>query len=357
VASGVVVESGGTLSMGGGTVSNLTLESAGVDVVNFGTTFGTTVLSGATEYVVEGAVSGTNISSGGVESLEGGYSFNTTVSGGAVEVLSGVTGASSASDTTVLSGGELLVGGGAIALDAAVVGTEILQGDDYDSTIESGGLHVVQGRSEFTVLSSGANEIVSSGGMAIDTAVDSSAVEIVSSGGATTSTTISSGGIAVVSSGGSAGATVLDGGYELVASGGIMSGAFISAGTLELASGANANTPSEVAFAGSGTLLVDGGTSFAWHISGFSAGDQIDFEDIAFVPPTSKKSQAEVSYTEGINPMVSGTLTVTDGVNTASIIAAGCIHCWQFHRGKRRPWRHAHHRNRHQFGDARAIAS
>ena len=41
------------------------------------------------------------------------------------------------------------------------------------------------------------------------------------------------------------------------------------------------------------------------------------------MPPTSKKSQAEVSYTEGINPMVSGTLTVTDGVNTASIMLLG----------------------------------
>jgi autotransporter passenger strand-loop-strand repeat protein len=240
-----------------------------------------------------------------------------------VEVLSGVTGASSASDTTVLSGGELIVGGGAIAIDAAVVGTEILQGDDYDSTIESGGLHVVQGRSEFTVLSGGAEEIVSNGGMAIDTTVDSGAIEIVSSGGATTSLTIDSGGIAVVSSGGSAGATVLEGGYQLVASGGIMSGAFISAGTLDLASGANATIPSEVAFAGSGTLLVDGGTSFGWHVSGFGSGDQIDLGGIAFVPPTGKKNQnAEVSYTQ-TNGNQSGTLTVTDGVNTANIALLG----------------------------------
>jgi autotransporter passenger strand-loop-strand repeat protein len=92
LASGVVVESGCTLSMGGGTVSNLTLDSGGVDVVNFGTTVGTTVLSGATEYVLGGFVSNTNISSGGAESIGSGYSFNTTVSGGAVDVLSGSAG-------------------------------------------------------------------------------------------------------------------------------------------------------------------------------------------------------------------------------------------------------------------------
>src|SRR5215471_12630413 len=204
LASGVVVESGGTISMGGGTVSGLTVESGGVDIVNFGTTVGTTVLGGANEYVLGGAVRGTNISSGGVESIEAGYSFNTTVSGGAVEVLSGVSGVSSASDTTVLSGGELIVATGAVALDAVVAGTEILQGsgEDYDSTIESGGLHVVQYRSEFTALSGGAEEIVSSGGMAISTTVNSGAIEIVSSGGAATGLTISSGGIAVVSRGG-----------------------------------------------------------------------------------------------------------------------------------------------------------
>jgi autotransporter passenger strand-loop-strand repeat protein len=308
--------------MGGGTVSNLMLDGGGVDVVHFGTTVGTTVLSGATEYVLGGAVSNTNISSGGVESIGAGYSFNTTVSGGAVEVLSGVSGVSTASDTTVLSGGELIVAGGALAIDAAVAGTEILQGDDYDSTIESGGLHGVQGRSEFTVLSGGAEEIVSSGGMAIDTTVDSGAIEIVSSGGAATGLIISSGGLAVVSSGGSAGMAVLDGGYELVASGGIMTGATISAGTLEVASGGAMASPSEVAFAGGGTLQLDGGTGFGWYVAGFGTGDQIDLRDVAFVPATTKKgAQSNLSFTQA--SAASGTLTVTDGVDTASIQLLG----------------------------------
>jgi len=162
---------------------------------------------------------------------------------------------------------------------------------------------VVQYRSEFTVLSGGAEEIVSSGGAA-------------------TGLTISSGGIAVVSSGGSAGATELEGGHELVASGGIVSGATISAGTLEVASG-GAIASSEVAFAGGGTLQFDGGTGFGWHVSGFGAGDQIDFEDIAFVPPTGKKNQnAEVSFTEAASNL-SGTLTVTDRVHTANIQLLG----------------------------------
>jgi autotransporter passenger strand-loop-strand repeat protein len=240
---------------GGGTVSNLTLDSGDVDVVNFGTTVGTTG-SAAPPNTYWAVPSATRILAG-VESIGAEYSFNTTVFGGAVEVLSGVSGVSSPSDTTVLSGGELIVAGGAIAIDAVVAGTEILQGgEDYNITIESGGLHVVQYRSEFTVLSGGAEEIVSSGGMAISTSVDSGAIEIVSSGGAATDLAISSGGIAVVSSGGSTGATELEGGYELVASGGIVSGATISAGTLEVASGGAMASPSEVAFAGGGTLQL-----------------------------------------------------------------------------------------------------
>jgi hypothetical protein len=101
-----------------------------------------------------------------------------------------------------------------------------------------------------------------------------------------------------------------------------MSGATIYAGTLELASGASVLIPSEVAFAGGGTLQLDGGMGFGWYVAGFGSGDQIDFEDIAFVPPTGKKSQnAEVSYTGGTNQ--SGTLTVTDGVHTANITLLG----------------------------------
>jgi len=324
VASGVVVESGGTLSMEAGFVSNLTVESGGIDIVHFGTTLGTTVLGGATEYVSGGAVSSTNISSGGVESIGAGYSFNTTVSGGAVEVLSGVTGVARAYDTTVLSGGELIVAGIAVSISAAVAGTESLQsgGEDWNSTIESGGLHVVaQGRSYYAALSGGGEEIVSSGGRAIFTTVNSGGEEIVSSGGAATDLIVSSGGIAVVSSGGSEDLTELKGGYELVASGGSMSGATIYAGTLELASGASVLIPSEVAFAGSGTLLVDGGTSFGWHVAGFGAGDQIDLEDIAFGTMTTKKGQnSQVSYT---GDAVSGTLSVTDGVHTANIALLG----------------------------------
>lgn len=322
-ASGIVVESGGTLSVGG-TVSNLTLDSGSVDIMSGGTTFDTTVLSGATEHVLGGSVINTNINSGGVEDLAGGYSFDTTVSGGAVEVLSGVSGVSSASDTMVLSGGQLIVGTGAIAAYATVAGTEILEGDgeDWNSTIESGGLHVVQYRSYYAVLSAGAVEIVSSGGMTTYTTVSSGGEEIVSSGATASGLIISSGGIAVASSGGTTEAAELEGGYQLVASGGILSGATIAAGTLEVASGATIVAPSEVAFSGGGTLQLDGDTNSGWHVAGFGTSDQIDLLDIAFVSATKKKDPAtELSFTEGANE--NDTLTVTDGMHTASIQLLG----------------------------------
>ena len=128
--------------------------------------------------------------------------------------------------------------------------------------------------------------------------------------------------VVVVSSGGSAGAAVLDGGYELVASGGIVSGATISGGTLEVASG-GAIAHSVVEFAGAGTLQLDGGTGSGWLVAGFNTGDQIDFRDIAFIGGTTstkgkKGATGEVTFAEtAIN--VSGTLTVTDGVNTANV--------------------------------------
>jgi len=116
---------------------------------------------------------------------------------------------------------------------------------------------------------------------------------------------------------GQAGATELEGGYELVASGGIVSGATISAGTLEVASGAIAS-PSEAAFVGGGTLLLDASASFHGLVAGFGSSDQLDLQDVAFVTATTKKGQqSNLSFTDAASNQ-SGTLTVTDGTHTAA---------------------------------------
>jgi autotransporter passenger strand-loop-strand repeat protein len=67
---------------------------------------------------------------------------------------------------------------------AVVSVTEILQrGAQDEHGILSGGQHLVQYWSFYTVLDGGAEEVVSSGGMTVSTTVNSGAVEVVSSGG------------------------------------------------------------------------------------------------------------------------------------------------------------------------------
>ena len=339
-----IVESGGTLSAYGGGANGLTIESGGTAVVT-GSVFGVPIspATGVTDdgvLMVGGLVTGTSVNSGGVEIVTGtvsastissggteivgtlGVAVATTVSSGGLDIVSGSLGYLLSS--VVSSGGEVLVESGGYANYDDISGTLVVSHGAYLSgdTIESGGVEMVMGNAANVVLTSGAVQIVSSGGIAGGTIVESGAVESAVSGGQAYSEIISSGGIVVVSSGGSAGAAVLDGGYELVASGGIVSGATISGGTLEVASG-GAIAHSVVEFAGAGTLQLDGGTGSGWLVAGFNTGDQIDFRDIAFTGGTTstrgkKGATGEVTFAEtAIN--VSGTLTVTDGVNTANV--------------------------------------
>ena len=91
----------------------------------------------------------------------------------------------------------------------------------------------------------------------------------------------------------------------------------ISGGTLEVASGGILNG---VRFeGGNGALVLDASASLhGLLVAGFGQGgaaDSIDLKDIAF--GTTKKNQ--LSFTEATNG-ASGTLTVTDGLHTASLM-------------------------------------
>jgi len=122
----------------------------------------------------------------------------------------------------------------------------------------------------------------------------------------------------VVSSGGTASASLVEG-YEVIQSGGVAQYAVLAGGTLEAAGGGSLN---EVTFEG-GTLLLDASPSFHGLVAGFGTSDQLDLLDIAFVSASTKKgSTSHLSFTEAASNL-SGTLTVTDGVNTASIQLLG----------------------------------
>jgi hypothetical protein len=90
-----------------------------------------------------------------------------------------------------------------------------------------------------------------------------------------------------------------------------------------VANGGTIASPAQVTFSGGGTLWFDGGTGFGWTVAGIGLGDHIDLADVAFTAPTIKKGNGnEVSFTEAASDQ-SGTLTVTDGVHTASIQLLG----------------------------------
>jgi hypothetical protein len=93
----------------------------------------------------------------------------------------------------------------------------------------------------------------------------------------------------------------------------------ISGGTVEVANGGAFSG----AFQGAGSLVLDASASFHGLVAGFGASDQIDLRDIAFVTATTKKgATTHLSFTEAASA-TSGTLSVTDGVHTASIQLLG----------------------------------
>jgi len=144
---------------------------------------------------------------------------------------------------------------------------------------------------------------------------------VVSSGGMDLGATIA--GVEVVSSGGTA-TNDLVLGSEIIQSGGVVHSVLLD-GTLEVASGGILDQ--EVSLPGAGTLVLDASTSFHGLVAGFGyltseglASGEIDLRDVAF--GTTKKNPTHLSFTEAANNL-SGTLTVTDGVQTANLALLG----------------------------------
>jgi autotransporter passenger strand-loop-strand repeat protein len=146
-------------------------------------------------------------------------------------------------------------------------------------------------------------------GSAAGTTVDGGAQTVVS--GATASgTTVSSGGF--LYDAGTASGTTLDGGNLEVFSGGAINGATISGGLLELQSGGTAGN-SSITFTGGGTLKLDATGAFGFLVAGFAVPDVIDLSDINF-------ASAAKEY---VGNASSGTLTVSDGTHSASVLLLG----------------------------------
>jgi len=163
---------------------------------------------------------------------------------------------------------------------------------------------------------------ISSGGME-DNGFIRGGSEIMASGAAALGDPVYDGGSVTVQSGGVvSGQEVLYDGTMTVENGGFASMVIIESGTLEVARGAVGG----VYFYNSGAdeLVSDAAGTFHGTVADLGAGDQIDLAGVAFAP-TVKKGQVGLSTSGG-----SSTLTVTDGVHTASVELLGAYMASEF---------------------------
>jgi len=237
--------------------------------------------------------------------------------GGSQTLLKGGT----ASATVISSGAEVLVSSGAFDRHALVgaSGQEIVLagGQAIGATISGGGTELVSsgGGANGATISSGGTQTVLLGGSASGATVSEGGNEIV--WGVAQNTLVNSGGMLTVSSGGQANAMVVQsGGSALVMSGAAFSGATIVGGRLEISSGGVALS-STVTFVGnSGTLQLDS-NKFRGKIEGFTADDAIDLLGITYNSGTTTLGYLDNGTGSG------GTLTVSDGVHTARLSMIG----------------------------------
>ncbi|WP_212038925.1 pesticin C-terminus-like muramidase, partial [Bradyrhizobium sp. JYMT SZCCT0428] len=233
-------------------------------------------------------------SNGGLFVSSGGNARLTTINDGGVEV---VFNGGTEGSATINNGGRIVVSSGGLTKNTSILasGFERISagGTASASVISSGGFQVVSsgGVASATMVSSGGTEVVSSGGISRATNVSAAGLEIVTAGGIANATvvqgngslnpaTAADSGKIYVSSGGTASATtVRNGGYEAVFAGGVLNSATIDGGMVELTSGASASGRIVFAHTGSATniLQIDNFASFSGEISGFLAGDVIDF--------------------------------------------------------------------------------
>ncbi len=289
-AYGTTVTSGGALSVAGGTASGVTLDAGAVELVvaggsiistvltpgttaylnsasalftqvqsgavlsNAGAGAGNTIWGGGTDLVADGGTESAATLSGGTQTiLAGGTAINTVAQGAvisnagltisasigtaAVEIISGpsnyVLSGGTAYDTTIATGGALILLPGALASGSTgpvySTGVVFAAPGQFVSANPAGGTVIGAGMFEFvlnggvaaaTAVTAGGSQTFA-GGIGLVTTVGSGGTEIVSAGTAY-ATTVSAGGQLIVA-GGTADATTLDAGASLTMRAGTLS--------------------------------------------------------------------------------------------------------------------------------------
>ena len=327
VASGgsAITLSGGTFEgivQSGGSATFLSGASVLNDAVQLG---GTMVFSGyisKTGNTLTGNKGGILIASGGA--VTNGLTLNLVpISANGQLIADGATTLrTSAANTTISSGGQILVSSGAIATGTTVSNGGALKvssgGIASASILSAGGIETVfstgleRGGTVFTA----GTLNVSSGGTANTVTISAGGADNVSAGGFSQSASVL--GTETVSAGGSAGlGTVGSGGYEHVLAGGnlVTSETVGSGGAVELANG-GASTAAIVFNAASGTVAYDNTGSATTPISGFQADDQIALS--AFTAPinsaTLSNGGATLTLSDGPQSMVISNISFAPGV-------------------------------------------
>ena len=264
-SAGLLITSGGALTVNGGTASATMISAGGYEYVASGTDTGAIVLgqhqvwsgasatsmtiaSGGSGYVygttsavaVNGGgfqyvggqahlsvASATTVNSGGNQYVFGsGYASGTTVLSGGKQVVGGATssgGGGFALSTTVQTGGQLLVSAGGsagfhyTATSGPTSGQVLISGS---ATIAGGAAYVYSGGVALGALLQGSGSVLNvySAGSAASTTIQSGTNQYAYLGGSSLAATVQSGGFEVVWGTGSvaSGATILSAGYEYV---------------------------------------------------------------------------------------------------------------------------------------------
>ncbi|MCB8882686.1 Hint domain-containing protein [Acidisoma cellulosilytica] len=200
MASGTTVLSGGSLRLvSGGTTSGAIISSGGTELNSSGsTTLNTTVDFGGTLLVLAGALnSNTVVSSGGTELISSGdggaYNVDVLTGGTAIAYAGAVIHTSAVTTSAILSGGQENTAAGGTSLDVTVKAGGIeydglinsfAGGTSIDDIIDDGHLYVegTAARASGTLIESGANAIISDGGVLSGATVLSSIIYVVNSG-------------------------------------------------------------------------------------------------------------------------------------------------------------------------------
>jgi autotransporter passenger strand-loop-strand repeat protein len=338
------VSSGQTVT---GFVGDLTVLSGGTAISAFsglenvfGTDFNATI--GVQNVFGGGSAIDTTINDGGFQGTEvvwsGGVAIGTTLIGGGfvsdVVVFSdGVTSDATLTGSTGVANEFVLPGGSAV--DTTVNHMAVLEvessgvsgfwggpgfGSAISTTVNSGGFALANGGILIaTTVNNGGSELVFNGGATTDTIVNAGGVEVVYSASLDVAATV--GGTQIVLSGGTAsGADITAGGFELVESGGTTLGALIDGGVLEVQGGGSTGDLPVSFTKNGGDLQLDFSQFFTGTIAGFASPaavtEEIDLRDIGFDATT------KLSFVEAAGG-TSGTLTVTDGTNTANLTLLG----------------------------------